>query len=111
MARYATSTLLFSSANINFQITVGELKAVAKASAEFDRYLEAVHGTDDIGRAERNVDRADDQFKLMLKTMRAMQEAREESPPPVKASSSRKGKKKRPEPVVMESESSESSDD
>ena len=84
---------------------------MAKASAQFDRYLEAVHGTDDIGRAEQHIERADDKFKLMLRTMRAMEEAREDSPPPTKASSSKKGKKKRPKPVVSDSESSESSDD
>ncbi|WPH01351.1 Hypothetical protein R9X50_00419300 [Acrodontium crateriforme] len=42
------------------KITVDHLKAVAKASAEFDNYLKSVHGGDNAFRAKRVQDRRDD---------------------------------------------------
>lgn len=43
-------------------LTKEHLKSVDKASRQFDQYLHEVHGTDDIGLAERNLVRADDKF-------------------------------------------------
>jgi hypothetical protein len=44
------------------KLTVDHLNAVVQASREFDKYLQATHGTDDPGRAQQAGDRGDDVY-------------------------------------------------
>lgn len=105
------------------QITEGELDAVATASTQFDQYLLATYGKDDIARAQEKADRGDATFEeVLLKTMREMHTSssssrRHEAQMQADAKGSKRKKKKgkeakKPEPESgsSSSSSSESSD-
>lgn len=97
------------------QITEGELQAVADASSQFDHYLVATYGKDDMARAQDRADRGDATFEeVLLKKMREMHQPRpsfdrrdDVMPTSSKDRSSKKSRKKDREPSSSSSDSSD----